>query len=113
MGQGRGGALALPLPGLAVNPWRVQEGKCCDAVGSSGWEQLHLRGREVTITALWDSRSRDKPCANSSGIPCLFSTGKASPQASRIPKLLKRCSRHEAAAGNERVDHLPNSLRLI
>lgn len=42
-----------------------------------------------------------------------FSTGKASPEASRVPKLLKRLSGHEAApAGEERgVDHLLNPLR--
>lgn len=43
-----------------------------------------------------------------------FSTGKASPQASRVPKLLQRFSRHESAPkGDERgVDHLLNPLRL-
>lgn len=59
--------------------------------------------------------SRDKPCAKRSGIPWFFfSTGKASPQASRVPKLLQRFSRHEAAPeGDERgVDHLLNPLRL-
>lgn len=115
--------LALALPGVAADPRWAREG---EATGSSGWsvsvgagsgctQGAGRRHREVTATALWGSRSRDKPYAKSRGTPCLFSTGKASPEASRVPKLLKRLSGHEAApAGEERgVDHLLNPLRLM
>lgn len=104
--------LALSLPGAAASPWWAQQGEATGSSCTPGAGRQQCRGLPLPHGT---AGLGDKPYKKSSSIPCLFSIGKASPQASKIPKLLKIFSRHEAAhAGDERgVDHLLNPLRLM